>query len=74
MYIMGVIKTISIGDEIYMELVKESRMRNRKISQLINHHLQEYYRQQKEPKIVKCDKCGAEYSSKLGFCPNCNKA
>ena len=66
---MAVVKTISLSDDIYVELIKESRTSGRKISQLINHHLREYYKQQ-EPKMIKCLKCGAEYSSKLKECPN----
>jgi len=70
---MGVIKTISLWDGVYMKLVNESKTKNRKISQLINHHLQEYYKQKEEVKMIKCEKCGAVYSSKLGMCPQCYK-
>jgi len=68
---MGVIKTINLRDEIYLKLMRESERQSRKISQLINHHLQEYYKKKEEEEMVRCKKCGAMYSKKLGACPQC---
>jgi len=62
--------SVNLSNDVYFKVVKESNEKGVSISKVITHHLREYYKA-KEIKIIKCDKCGAEYSSALGQCPSC---
>jgi len=68
--IMAVIKTISVSDDVYAELLKESKEKTRKISQLINHHLRSWY--SNKPTFFECRLCGEKKAPEPnGLCPEC---
>jgi len=67
---MRVTTTIRLDLDVAQWLEEKRRSTGRSYAQLINFYLRKAIKEE-EPQIVKCPKCGAEYSSKLKECPNC---
>jgi len=71
---MAVVKCVAFKEDIFLQLMEFQRRTNKSFSFAVNYYIKQGIRAEQEeqkPKIVKCPVCGAEYSSKLGYCPQC---
>ena len=71
---MAVVKCVAFKDDVFMRLMEFRRKTGKSFSFAVNFYVMQGIKaeeQEQQPKIVKCPVCGAEYSSKLGYCPQC---
>jgi len=77
---MKVVISVTIDPAVLNETRHLAQSKNISVSQLIEQCLREYLESVSTtgtapaPRIIKCTKCGAEYSSRLPACPRCEES